>query len=412
MFQSKEIKEQLAKIDADQRAIYNQAKEEKRESLNEEETQKFDKLQEEYSTKKRELQRVEQLEEREQSEATKQDEAQERNKDLTPEKRYEGVFEKYIRYGLGSLSSEERDSLKSNKVSLNTRAQSTTNSAGGYLIPQGFSGEVEKGMKDYSGILQTARIVQTSSVGQLDWPTNDDTANKGRLISEGADASSGATDLTFGTKALDAFKYTSDLIKVNAELIEDEAIGIEALLNEILAERLGRIANEHLTTGSGSSQPNGVVTASAKGADAAAVAAISRDDLVEMVHGVNTAYRRMNARFMMNDNTLKAIKKLSFGSSDDRPLYLGGDARNGDPATIEGYQFTINDDMADIGASARSVLFGSFSKYLVRQVRGIMVKRADERYIETDQVAFVGFARWDGELLNTAAVKHLLHPAS
>lgn len=414
MFKSKEIKEKLAKIDADQRSIYDEAKKEGRSTLNKEESEKFDKMEGEYADLRSELQRVEALESRAEQEAQEIEKREEIEKEdkRTPEERYSQAFEKYIRFGLNNMGKEEREILKANKVSIDQRAQGTGGSAGGYLIPTGFSGEIDKAMKDYSGILQVARIINTTSVGQIEWPTVDDTSNTGSLLAEAGDASSGATDVTFGQKVLDAYKYTSDLIKVNAELLEDEAIGMNELLNEILAERLGRIANQHLTTGTGSSQPNGVATAAAAGFTAGAVAAISRDDIVELIHSVDAAYRRRGARLMFNDNTLKEIKKLSFGSADDRPLYLGGDARNGEPATIEGYPFTINFDMANIGASARSVLFGDFSKYIVRQVRGIMVKRANERYIETDQVAFVGFARWDGELINTAAVKRLTHPAS
>lgn len=395
MFKSKELKEKLAKIDADQRSIVETAKAAGRESLDADEEKRFDAFQEDFGKLKRELDRTLALEERDAYDADPIDQPDLDTDKRTNAEKYSDAFEKYVRYGV-----KEED--------LEQRAQSTTNAAGGYLIPQGFSGEIEKSMKDYSGILQVARVITTNSTGQIDWPTVDDTSNKGRLLAEAADASSGATDVVFGSKTLDAYKYTSDLIKVNAELLEDEAIGMSELLNDLLAERLGRIANDHLSIGTGSSQPNGVATAAAAGVTAGA-SAITRANLVDLIHSVDSAYRRNGARFMFNDATLGYIKKLSFGSADDRPLYIGGDARNGSPSTIEGYPYTINFDLANIATTNRSVLFGDFSKYVVRQVRGISLKRADERYIETDQVGFVGFARWDGELINTAAVKRITH---
>jgi HK97 family phage major capsid protein len=398
------LNEELAKIDKEQREIYESAKTEGRSELNAEEAQKFDAYQAEWKEKRAEVDRVEALEKREAIE--KGEDLLGKKKQIDPEKeakRYSKAFRNYLLRGR-EMSSEDRQVLES-------RAQSTTGSAGGYLIPEGFSGEVERSMKQFGGMLNVARVMRTATGNALPWPTVDDTANSGRLLAEGGDSSSGTTDVAFGQKTLNAYKYTSDLLLASSELLQDEEIGIEPLMGSLLGERLGRIGNTHWTTGTGSSQPNGVVTASTKGADAAAAAAISRVDLVNLAHGVDPAYRSV-ARYMFNDATLSAIKKLSFGSADDRPLYIGGDARNGSPATIEGYEFTINQDMANLGANAKAVLFGDFSKYVIRMVRDIIIKRADERYIETDQVAFVGFMRMDGELINTAAVKHLLNPAS
>lgn len=393
------LREELAKIDHEQRGIYESAKGEGRTELNDDEAKRFDQFEQDFAAKKKELQRVESLNKREAIDNGENLLDQKKEEEVDNEKRYEEAFKNYFFRG-NSISAEDRNILEK-------RAQSTTAAAGGYLIPEGFSGEVERSMKQFGGMLDVARVIRTNSGNAIPWPTVDDTSNTGRLLAEGADSSSGTTDITFAQKTLNAYKYTSDLLLASSEVLQDEAIGLPSLIGSLLGERLGRIGNTHWTTGTGSSQPNGVVTASALGKTTAGATAITRAELLDLLHSVDPAYRG-NARWMFNDSTLSYIKKLSFGSADDRPLYIGGDARGGAPSTIEGFNFSINQDVASIATGAKTVLFGDFSKYVIRMVNDIVIKRANERYIETDQVAFVGFMRMDGELVNTAAVKHLI----
>ena len=396
--------DELAKIDKSQRDICELAKAEKERDLTSDEEVQFDKYQDDFTSITAKRDRAQAFEQRETLDKgvelkkdpvkTSEDEKESRKE------AHSKAFRKMLLGGEVSLSSEERETLY--------RAQSKSpTSAGGFLVPEGFSNEIDIALLQFGGMLNVARVLKTSTGNDIPWPTVDDTANSGRLLAENADASSGTTDIAFGSKTLQAFKYTSDLLKVSSELLQDEEIGIEALMGSLLGERLGRIGNTHWTTGTGSSQPNGVVTASALGDTAAGATAVTRDDIVNLIHSVDPAYRG-NARLMFNDSTLSEIKKLAFGSADDRPLYQGGDARSGAPATIEGFEFTINQDMASIASAAKSMLFGDFNKYIIRMARDIFVKRADERYIELDQIAFVGFMRMDGELINTAAVKHLI----
>jgi len=403
---SKELRERAGKIIADMRAITDQ------ETITKEDEAKWDKLNDEYEQLIRHAEMIEK---------TAKENAEKRNnlgqsrilggeETVDPkevEQRYVNAFVKYVQYGFGSLEADERKLVRERFIG-DKRAQSTTTTEGGYTIPEGFSGELEKMMAYYGGMLEAARIFPTASGNAIPWPTLDDTANKGKLLGEGGDATTDANDMVFGTKTLNAYKFSSDLLLVSSELLQDSAFNFDQVLGEALAERIGRILNQYLTTGTGSSQPHGVVTASAKGADAAA-AAITFDNLIDLFHGVNSVYRR-NGIWMFNDNTLKALRKLKDG--ENRYVWQMGDVRTGEPATLLGKPYIVNDDMADIGAAAKSVIFGDFSKYIIRRVNGIALKRADERYVETDQVAFVAFARYDGELINTNAVKHLLHAAS
>lgn len=326
------------------------------------------------------------------------------------EKRRLEVFGRFMRQGAGDLSPEERAVLRQMRSSdpRETRAQSVgTDSAGGYTVPQGFLAEIVKSMKAWGPMLDPGitRQLVTSSGNQMEIPTVDDTAQTGALLAE--NTADSEQDVTLGQKLLDAYKYTSKLIRVSEELLQDSAFDIQSFLAELLGERLGRIGNTHLTTGTGTAQPNGIVTASTLGHTGAANNAITFDELIELVHSVDPAYRTRGARFMMRDSTLKAVRKLKDGQS----RYLWEPAVSSEvPATILGHPYSINQDVAAIATTAKSVLFGDFSKYVVRRVRDFILKRLVERYGEFHQVAFVGFMRIDGEILDAAAVKHLAQP--
>lgn len=291
------------------------------------------------------------------------------------------------------------------------RAQSTTDAAGGFTIPEGFSGAIETAMLQFGGMRQArTTVMRTASGNDLPWPTVNDTSNTGELLAENTAAAE--QDVTFGVVTLQAFKYSSKLIKVSIELMQDSAFDLAQYLGERLGERIGRITNTHFTTGTGTGQPNGIVTASAVGKTGAVgqTTTVTYADLVDLQHSVDPAYRA-NAEWMFSDNSLAIIKKLVDGNSV--PLWAPNIIA-GEPSTILGNPYVVNQDVADMAANAKSILFGDFSKYVIRDVLGITLRRLDERYAELAQVAFVAFSRHDGDEIDagTVPVKHYANSAT
>jgi len=72
----------------------------------------------------------------------------------------------------------------------------------------------------------------------------------------------------------------------------------------------------------------------------------------------------------------------------------------GEPATINGYAYQINQAMPNIAPSATTMIFGDFSKFIVRRVASMSVRRLVERYAEFDQVGFLAFERVDSRLMD------------
>lgn len=329
----------------------------------------------------------------------------------TPE--YREVFTKQLRHGVAELSAEERSVLMGGRVDLGEqRAQSTaTGSAGGFTVPVELQPEIDKAMAAWGPLWDAdiVREISTTSGNRIDWPTVDDTAARGRIKAQNDPVDDdGSDDVAFGQKALDAYVYDTGLVRIPMELLSDSQFNVESLMNELFGERLGRTANDVLTTGDGIDKPQGIVTASSLGKSAAGATAITADELIDLFHSVDPAYRSSpRCRWMFNDSTLAAIRKLKDGQGNY--LWQMGDVRTGEPAQFLGKPYSVNQAMADIGTGNKPVIFGDLNRFVVRKVLGFQILTLRERYAERFQVGMIGFKRFDSELINAAAVKHLVN---
>lgn len=319
---------------------------------------------------------------------------------------YSDAVNKWLRSGTKNLNQEERDILRVTNeqagpaidLRADPAAQSTSTTAGGYTIDTDLAASIEMAKKWYGPMLEAARVVRTSQGNTIYWPTLDDTSNTGAKETENTNMFDDSTGLTFGRLQLDAYKFSSEGVLVSYELLQDSEFNIAQVVGEALGERLYRYVNTAMTTGDGSGDPNGVVTASYIGENAAN-AAITRTDIVRLIHSVDRAYRYSpKTALMMHDTTLRYIRLLTIGTADDRPLWQPSMV-SGEPDKIEGFKYWINNDMDEIGANKKVMLFGDFNKYIIRQAGPLRIVRLNERYAEKDAVGFIVIGRFDGELL-------------
>lgn len=323
---------------------------------------------------------------------------------------YRSAFDAYLRNGLTGVTDEQRTMLMSNQQTIEARAMGVgTDSAGGYTVPDEMMASVVDAMKQFNGIRRSrAEVITTQHGRDIPMPTGDDTGNVGELLGENTQAAT--QDITMGSKTLGAFMFSSKIIRVSYQLLQDTAVDIEAYLRAKLGERIGRITSQYFTTGTGSAQPEGVVTGSTAGKTATGTTALTYDEVLDLIHSVDPAYR-LSAELMFNDSTLLALKKLK--DSENRPLWLPGTQLR-EPDTINGYPYVINQEMDDIEASGKSMLFGDFSTFKIRDVNGGMILRLTERYADYAQVGFIGFFRHGSVLADagSAPIKHLVQAAT
>ncbi len=306
----------------------------------------------------------------------------------------------YLRHG-NNVTAEQA-------VAIRNAMSTTTPAEGGYTVPSEIAAMVVDSLKAFGGMREVAQVITTAGGNPLNWPTSDGTSEVGELVAENA-ASTGA-DIIFGTVAVNPYKYSSKKIALPVELIQDSAIDVVQFVVNRLAQRLGRITNQHYTTGTGSSQPFGVMARAATGKTGATgqTLTVTYDDLIDLIHSVNSAYRSRGARFMLRDTTVAAIRKLK--DTSGRPIWNPGDNESisgGTPSTICGYAYTVNDDVAAMAANAKSIAFGDFSQFVIRDVAGSTSLRRfdDSAFALNGQVGFCGWMRTGSNLLDTAAVK-------
>lgn len=280
-----------------------------------------------------------------------------------------------------------------------------TTTAGGNSVPNEVMRAFMEMEKWYGRVQDLSTVVTTETGATLPWPTVDDTANTGRLLTEGTGATT-TTDPSFGVVNLSAYKWSSDGVIVSLELLQDSSINMAAYLGAALGTRIGRIKNTYFTTGSGSSQPGGVQVKAALGKTAAATNAITLDEIIDLYHAVDVAYRQgPKVAFMMHDTVAAYVRKLK----DSNNQYLWQMAvQAGQPDRLFGVPVTINNDQdSTFVTNKRLVLFGDFSKYVVRTAGGLEVLRSDDVYFLSHQSVFLGVQRADGNLVDTTAVKYL-----
>lgn len=342
------------------------------------------------------------------------DDGQTRAEDEPKAIEYREVFRKIISgVSPGELSAEERAVLKSGHDSnAEFRVQTAgTTTQGGYTVPVTLANFIVRSMAAWGPMYDPGICteINTTSGEQINIPTIDDTAvTVVRHLAAGegvALTDDGSKDVVVGQKRLDAYIFDTQFIKWSIELSQDSIHNWEQLLGELLGERLARRANTELTTGDGSGDPNGIVTASSLGVTAASATAISMDEIIDLEHSVDPAYRQSpKARFMFSDSTLKVLRKLKDG--EGRYLWSAGDVTKGVAATLNGRPFSINQAMAAVATGNKSVLFGDFGKYFVRKVGSPIIGVMRERF--WPDLGIAGLIRLDGELGDTAAVKHLI----
>ena len=368
-------------------------------SLNAEEKSKFDAMEADARSIKDQIDTLERAAELKKELASNAEARQ-----AAPKATKKGAFEKYLRNGMGSLSSEERSIMGE------LRGTSTqivgTDSLGGFLVPQDFSDELDIASLFTGEVERLAKKLNTAGGALLDYPTINDTATDANLISEAAAVT--VQDMTFANAQLSAYNYASQ-VKVSMQLLQDNAFDLNGFLAEAMGERIARATNAAFTTGTGSSQPQGIVTGSTLGKTAASASAIAADDILDLVHSIDPSYRnKASFGLMAHDNVIAAIRALGIGSSNDFPIFIPS-MEAGQPDKLFGYNVYYNNDMESaITTGKKTLLAADFSKFVVRSAGGVQMVRLNERYMDELEVGFVAYARKDAKVLDTRAVKHLI----
>ena len=276
---------------------------------------------------------------------------------------------------------------------------------GGYLAPDEFERTLVEALEEQNIFRQFAHVITTSS-GDRKIPV---VASKGTASWIDEEAAFPESDDTFGMLSIGAFKLATT-IKVSDELLHDSVFDVASYIAKEFARRIGAAEEEAFFTGNGTGRPTGILNATG-GAEigvTSAGASISFDDVIDLYYSLRSPYRR-NAVFMMNDSTVRALRKLKNGSGD----YLWQPSITvGTPDTIMNRPVYTSSYMPTVASGAKSILFGDLSYYWIADREGRSIKRLNELYATTGQVGFRVTQRLDGRLVQQEGMKCLAMKSS
>jgi HK97 family phage major capsid protein len=276
-----------------------------------------------------------------------------------------------------------------------------TDSEGGYLVPDEFERTLVEALEEENIFRTMAKIIQTAS-GDRKIPV---VASKGTASWVDEEGSIPESDDAFGQVSIGAYKLAT-MIKVSEELLNDSVFNLESYIAREFARRIGAKEEESFFTGDGTGKPTGIFNATGGaelGVTAASATAITVDEIMDLFYSLKSPYRK-NAVFVMNDSTVKAIRKLKDGNGQ----YLWQPSISaGQPDTILNRPVKTSAYVPTIAAGAKTIAFGDFGYYWIADRQGRSFQRLNELYAANGQVGFKATQRVDGKLILSEAVKVL-----
>ncbi|MGY3815498.1 phage major capsid protein [Globicatella sulfidifaciens] len=276
-----------------------------------------------------------------------------------------------------------------------------TDSEGGFLVPDEFERTLVQTLEEENVFRQLAKVVKTSS-GDRKIPVVT-TKGSAAWLDEGEEFEE--SDSAFGQTSIGAYKLGT-MLKVSDELLNDSVFNLENYISTEFARRIGAKEEEAFLVGNGEGKPTGIFndTGGAElGVTAASTTAITADEIIDLVFSLKAPYRK-NAVFIMNDATVKAIRKLKDGQGQ----YLWQPSLTaGTPDTLLNRPIYTSAYAPTIASGVKSIAFGDFGYYWIADRQGRSFKRLNELFATTGQVGFLASQRVDGKLILPEAIKVL-----
>lgn len=289
---------------------------------------------------------------------------------------------------------------KKNYFDINNALQIGTDSEGGYLVPDEFESTLVEALEEENVFRSLATVIQTSS-GDRKIPV---VATKGEASWIDEEGSIPESDDIFGQVSIGAYKVAT-MIKVSDELLNDSVFNLEAYISKEFGRRIGAKEEEAFFVGDGTGKPTGIFHTTGGAADGVTTtgAAITFDDVMDLYYAVKSPYRK-KAVWVLNDTTVKAIRKLKDGNGN----YIWQPSlQAGQPDMILNRPYQTSSYVPELAAGKKVMAFGDFSYYWIADRQGRSFKRLNELFAATGQVGFLASQRVDGKLILSEAIKTL-----
>ena len=268
---------------------------------------------------------------------------------------------------------------------------------GGYLVPDEYERTLVAALQEENFFRSLAHTIRTSS-GDHTIPV---VASHGEAAWMEEGSAYPESDDTFSQVNLGAHKLGT-AIRVSEELMNDSVFDLESYITQEFARRIGTKEEEAFLVGDGKHKPLGVFQGAEVGVTAAKTA-ITFDDIMDLYHSLRTPYRR-NASWILNDSTVKAIRKLK----DNNGNYIWQPSvQVGQPDRILSLPYRTSSFVPELAAGNKVIALGDYSYYWIADRQGRKFKRLSELYAANGQIGFLASERVDGRLILPETVKVL-----
>ena len=271
--------------------------------------------------------------------------------------------------------------------------------SGAELVPDEFYKVLEEAILEFSDFKSDAFNFTTGDNGVLTMPSIDDTANTGAWLSEGGPIP--LADASTSDRTMSVYKVGSG-VKLSTELIEDSFFNIETWVARAIGTRLAKTFNASFINGDGIAKPLGIlIDSTVKSIDSIASLSVTHKDAINLRYALQIS-SRIGGVYYASDSMIKEMELWE--DANGRPLLQPSDVAtqaNGILYTLWGYPVKLNTELGDIVAGDSPLIFGNPSKYMIRNVRAITIKRNEYSSMGTDEVEFYGTTRLDGKLTDT-----------
>ena len=281
------------------------------------------------------------------------------------------------------------------------RDLSTTAAAGGNTIPTSFERTLYDFLETVSGVRQIAQVITTTGGENLDLPK---VASHGTAAIVGEGTALAEADPSFAKVTLGAWKF-GQLLQMSAELLQDSGVDIVGFAAADMGRALGRATGAAYATGTGSNQPQGVMTSIGTGVTGgtgvAGVPTIA--NLTDLVYSLGDPGYRANASFLMRDATAGKIRNLVNTSGD---FLWQPSVQAGQPDRLLGFPVVTDPNIAATAVNANSVAFGDFQAgFVIRDAGSIRIDRSDDFAFSADLATWRAVLRTDSDLRDANAIK-------
>ncbi|EAC2243935.1 phage major capsid protein [Listeria monocytogenes] len=294
--------------------------------------------------------------------------------------------------------------LRSNFRNVSNVLQEGVDADGGYLVPEEYDSRLIDGLEEENIIRKLGHRITTSGERKINIAATKPAA---AWIDEGEALT--FSDATFSQINLDAHKLHV-AVKVTEELLYDNAFQLENYIIKEFYKALANAEEDAFINGNGTGKPLGILAASGGaevGVTTASATAITADEVINLVYSLKRPYRK-NAVFILNDQTIAALRKLKDGNG----AYMWQAALvAGEPDKLLGYPVYTSAYMPTIEAGAKTIIFGDLSYYNIGDRGSRSFAELRELFAGNGMVGFVAKERVDGKLVLPEAIKVLQQKA-